>query len=187
MPRKYLGGHQWMPVIQEAKPFKIEGVYCRLIPLSQGLYTIVWELDYCWLMEWKWSASYYANTDSYYALRKEGRKIDGKTIPMHRFILGLKPGDNLIADHENGNSLDNRRSNLRIVTGDQSSQNRGMRRDNKTGFKGVYFHKHTGKYTAQIRANKQTYHLGERDTPEGASALYCAAAEKYHGNFRRRG
>jgi hypothetical protein len=187
LPHKYVNRHQsrMRPIVEDAVPFKIDGVYCRLIPLSQGLYTIVRESDYLCLTEWNWSASYMRNTNSYYAFRRENGRKEGKPILMHRWLLGLSPGDEKFGDHENGNSLDNRRENLRVVDDVESSQNRGMRKDNKTGFKGVYLRKRNGKYAAQIRANKETFHLGDCDTPEEASALYCAAAEKLHGVFRR--
>jgi hypothetical protein len=136
-------------------------------------------------MRWNWNATFYKNTASYYALKRESGKGEGKTISMQRFILGLVFSDNRTADHRNGNTLDNRRKNLRIVTEDQSAQNRGMQSNNKSGFKGVYLSKRSGKYTAQIKANGHTYHLGECSTPEAAHALYCAAAEKLHGEFRR--
>ena len=186
-PRKYFGKHSSKRklAIEQAMRFKIDGVYCRFIPLTRGLYTIVWESDYEWLMQWKWCASYARNTDSYYVHHKDNKRSDGHTVSMHRFILGLQSGDERTGDHINGNSLDNRRTNLRIVNEVQSSQNRGMRTDNTTGFKGVYPYKDTGKYAAQIRANRQTFFLGVCDTPEEASQLYCAAAEKYHGRFQR--
>ena len=59
LPRKFKKGHfsKIVPIIEEAVPFKIDGVYCRLIPLDKGLYTIVWESDYLWLMQWPWYAS----------------------------------------------------------------------------------------------------------------------------------
>lgn len=183
-PRKFIATHQWRPSqVVDCRPFKIEGVYCRLLPLTQGLYVIVDEVDYRWLMCWRWFASFNVNTRSFYALRKDKRT--GKTLSMQRFILGLEGDDERTADHINGNTLDNRRKNLRVVSGNQSAQNRGMRCDNKTGFKGVYFRKTTGKYVAQIRANKETYHLGEWTSPEDAHRAYCLAAEKYHGDYRR--
>ncbi|GAH21431.1 unnamed protein product, partial [marine sediment metagenome] len=46
-------------------------------------------------------------------IRRGGKNIQ---IPMHRQILGLKPGDGKIVDHINRNPLDNRRVNLRIVS-----------------------------------------------------------------------
>lgn len=47
-----------------------------------------------------------------------------RTLPMHRAILGLEFGDRLEADHISRDKLDNRRSNLRVVTHAQNSQNK---------------------------------------------------------------
>src|SRR3990167_2041420 len=46
-----------------------------------------------------------------------------KKVSMHRVILGLMWGDPRQGDHINGNKLDNRRHNLRIVTVQQQRQN----------------------------------------------------------------
>ena len=48
----------------------------------------------------------------------------GKTLYLHRLIMGLTPGDGLEVDHLNGNGLDNRRENLRVVTHAQNHQNK---------------------------------------------------------------
>lgn len=59
------------------------------------------------------------------AIRRE-RQPDGSYvfILMHREIMGLKPGDPQHVDHRNGDPLDNRRSNLRVVTAAQNAENR---------------------------------------------------------------
>lgn len=59
-------------------------------------------------------------------------------VGMHRFVLGLMRGDPRQGDHENGDTLDNQRSNLRIVTGAQNAQNRRDRRGVSL-HRGVYF------------------------------------------------
>jgi hypothetical protein len=60
-----------------------------------------------------------------YAYRKitdfKGRRI---TVYLHRFIVGLKYGDVWQVDHIDGNRLNNSRSNLRIVTASENSQNK---------------------------------------------------------------
>lgn len=173
------------PVIEDALPFKINGIYCRLIALTQGQYTIVYESDYRWLMQWKWQADWNKATRSYYA--KRSVRVNGKQgqIKMHRLILGLANGDPRESDHENLNTLDNRRSNLRLATSQQNSCNQRMRQNNKCGYKGVHQHKNSNKWAAQIQANGEGKWLGEFDTPEEAYQKYCEAAKDLHGEFAR--
>ena len=108
---------------EDAQPFKIDGIYCRLIPLSRDLWAIVDEADYVWLSQYKWFALFAKHTGAYYAARKE--KETRELIRMHRQILGLELGNPLEGDHIYPfNTLDNRRKNLRIVTPAQQLLNR---------------------------------------------------------------
>lgn len=61
----------------------------------------------------------------YYERGKNGKLVDAtapKYIYLHRFIM--KPSENLVVDHINGNGLDNRRVNLRVVTQRENMKNR---------------------------------------------------------------
>ena len=173
------------PSIEEAKPFKIDGVYCRLIPLSRGLYTIVWESDYLWLMQWKWCAEFNPLAGCFYAGRTAKDANGKKThIFMHRLILGLSMGDPREGDHVyHKNSLDNRRSNLRITDQYGQSQNKGKRVNNTSGYKGVSWDDKRSMWIAQIVAHGQWYFLGAFSAREAAYAAYCAAAIRLHGEF----
>lgn len=191
-PYRFIQSHGgWKrPLIEDAVPFKIEGVYCRLIPLTQGLWAIVNESDYRWLMQWKWCAVYDKRTRSFYACTRIYRRVPGvkgrqETIAMHRLILGLEAGDKHLGDHANQNTLDNRRKNLRVATSVQNEQNRKISVANTSGFKGVTFNKRVRKWCAYIRVNGKKINLGLRDTAEAAGALYAEAAQKYHGEFAR--
>lgn len=126
-PEDYLVGHsnRIIPTIEDALPFKIEGVYCRLIPLTRECWAIVWESDYVWLMQWKWWAWKTKKSKNFYAIREEGRK--------HIFMHELLGGN----EHKNRNSLDNRRCNLRPATKKQNNCNKGLSSRNKSGYKGV--------------------------------------------------
>lgn len=83
-------------------------------------------------------------------------------------------------DHINKIKIDNRIINLREVTRSENQQNRVIPVTNKSGFRGVYWHKSVGKWCASIKLNNKNYHLGYYDTPEEASSVYEYAAKEKH-------
>ena len=54
--------------------------------------------------------------------------------------------------------------------------NRGIQKNNKSGFKCVFADKRSGKYMAYIN-------LGLFETPEDAYKAYCDASKHLHGEF----
>ena len=62
---------------------------------------------------------------------------DGKQTSLHRMVMGLTRGDGKHVDHINGDKLDNRRCNLRIITHKQNMFNRRFKRVAKSGYRGV--------------------------------------------------
>ena len=105
------------------------------ISLTQGKVAVVDDDMQYELNKYKWCARKDRNV--WYALRNDN--IEGKriTVRMHRHILGLKYNDGKIADHINRNGLDNRRSNLRIVSVSENNFNHGLRSDNTSGHNGI--------------------------------------------------
>ena len=87
---------------------------------NRGKYTVVDDEDYEWLNQWNWSAVSTWRKNGGYAMRRDNKL--GKSILMHRLILGVPEG--VEVDHVNGNGLDNRRSNLRIASRTQAMANR---------------------------------------------------------------
>jgi HNH endonuclease len=179
MPRMYLKSHQFVRPRQDlrsAQPFKLNGVYCRLIPLTKGFWTIVWQSDYEWLMQRLWYASQCAV--GYYA---RARDSNGKFVGMHQLLLPLPAG--MEVDHINGNSLDNRRDNLRPATRGQQAKNKKRYRNNTTGEKGVTIC--GGQIRARISVDGVRIELKHDGTKAGAANAYKQAAAKHFGKFAR--
>ena len=94
---------------------------------------------------------------------------DAKAVTLvHRWVLGLCKGDRRIGDHINGNRLDNRRSNLRIVDASGSSQNVSGR--GRSRFRGVYPVK-GGRWSAQVKFHGVIHRLGVYATEEEAAVV----------------
>jgi hypothetical protein len=154
--------------------------FYREIPLTKGQMAIVDPADYQSLIKHKWYANWSLSSKAFYAQAT----IDGKRgVQMHRLILGLKRSDGMEADHRNGDTLDNRRDNLRIATHAQNQRNKGRQANNTSGYKGVYWHKTDKVWRARIKVAGKDKHLGSFSSKESAYEAYCAAAKQLHGEF----
>jgi|SRR5688572_8503637 len=92
---------------------------------------------------------------------------DGQVKLLHRHLLGCRLGDRSIVDHVNRNKLDNRRSNLRLVTASESSAN--ITSWAGSGYRGVYPNKK--RWAAAGKKDGRKVHLGTFDTPEEAAVI----------------
>jgi HNH endonuclease len=111
------------------------------ISLTMNQVALVDDEDFEWLMRWKWIAFKCSG-----GRRMCARMSNRQKTQMHRLITSAPKG--LEVDHMNGNTLDNRRSNLRIVTRSENAMNCYVRTDSRTGVKGVEFKKDRNKYSA---------------------------------------
>ena len=111
--------------------------------------------------------------------------IDGKKkqVLMHRFILGAECGKS--TDHINGNCLDNRRANLRVCTNTENLRNRKIHKNNKCGFKGVYWEKTRAIWVVSLRFNKKHYTVGRFKNIIDAANAYNNKAIELFGEFAR--
>ena len=130
----------------------------KKIPLTQGKFAIVDDEDFDSLNRYSWCATERGGT--FYAER--GSKKNGRCCgyKMHRVIMKAPRG--MIVHHINGDGLDNRKCNLRILTYRQHTQEH---RDC------VYFHSDNHAWVAQININHKTIHLGI--FPEKRDAKQC--------------
>lgn len=110
--------------------------------------------------------------------------VNKKTVFLHRLIMN--PPKGMVVDHINGDTLDNRRVNLRVCTQFENMRNRKTNYNNKFGYKGVCKHKQSGKYRSRISVDGVRLSLGLFYTPEEAYDEYKKASKIYHKKFRRK-
>lgn len=146
----------------------------RKIPLTKGKYAIVDDDDYDFLSIHKWCTNNgYASTT-----------ISGRVMFMHRHLLSIGKGE--MGDHINRNKLDNRRANLRVCSVTGNNRNRGIQKNNKSGYKGVVYVKNPRslkKWKAILRTNGRSLSLGYFNSKVSAAKCYDENAIKMFGEF----
>ena len=101
-----------------------------------------------------------------------------KIILLHRFIMNAPKGK--LIDHINHDTLDNRRSNLRIVTPHQSNLNQYLRSDNTSGHKGVSWFKRDSIWETYIWVDGKKKTLGKFKDLHDAIKIRKEAEDKYY-------
>ena len=109
-------------------------------------------------------------------------KEDG-IILLHRVVMELDQKDKRVVDHISGDTSDNRKSNLRVVTRSQNNYNREIQYDNTSGTTGVSFLVSKNRWVAQIWVNKEHIKLGYFKDIEDAIKARKDAEMKYFGEY----
>lgn len=152
------------------------------VTLTKGYVATIDAVDVPLIDGSNWSALTSSRRKAVYAVRVRQSGGVQKMLLMHRVILGV---DCLDVDHIDGDGLNNRRANLRRCTRGENNLNVGLRSDNKSGFKGVFFDARSGRWRSEITRDGKSKYLGLFDTPDEAAAAYAAAAPVVHGSFAR--
>jgi hypothetical protein len=131
---------------------------------------------------YRWS---YCPNRNGYAVRRAPKGSKPTMIPMARFIMNAPP-DKWV-DHIDGNTLDNRKSNLRLCTQAQNQMNMRMSRRNTSGYRGVVFdkrpHQQNRPWQATVSFKGKPVYVGCFATPEEAARAFDKKALELRGEF----
>lgn len=114
-------------------------------------------------------------------------------IALHRLIgeriVGRPLADGEVIDHINHDTLDNRRTNLRVVgqsvnVRNQRPEKTARLRSSKLGdLKGAYLHPSNGRYRAILSYMGKCIYLGTYATAQEAHEVYCNAVKERFGSI----
>ena len=110
-----------------------------------------------------------------------------KPTPLYYEVLKIKrPGiaNEAVVDHINGDPLDNRKCNLRVVTQAENLLNKEILSNNTSGFLGVWFDENRSLWAAEIKIEKKKCYLGRyKSRADAVYARYLAERELF-GEYR---
>lgn len=147
----------------------------RFHSVTHGTHNILVDNDVCQAIEklgGKWCVVKKRN-GIYFQKRLSGNNL----IELHRFIMKPKKGE--YVDHINGNTLDNRRENLRICTNSANLRNGRKRTNNTSGHTGIWLDKRSGKWVAEIKVKYKKINLGRSENFNNAVKLREDAEKRY--------
>lgn len=147
----------------------------KTIELTKGRCTLVDDDMFDYLIQWSWFCSYQG-----YAGRTD-RTGKQKTVLMHKVILPVPEGFEV--DHINGDSLDNRRENLRACRSHENQKNRSLNPRNTSGYPGVDFNTYWKKYRARVFNKGKHINLGWFKTFEEAVEARKKGVQKVYKEY----
>lgn len=155
----------------------------KRIPLSNGMFALVDDDVFAEVSKFSWHYKA-SRLGGGYAFRNTPR-VGGRhtTAKLHHLVLPLT--GKLMVDHINGDGLDNRRNNLRLVNASQNQANRQKSPGKTSQYKGVSWDKNRACWYAHIKTGQRMKNLGRFASEEAAALAYNDAAIKAFGEFAR--
>lgn len=163
---------------REIDPFFLSPIGCWGIPLTQGYVALIDAEDVDKVRGKSWQVDRVKGHCKTPSAKHTKWKY---MISLGRFLLDAPK--NKIADHINGDGLDNRRANLRLATPHQNSCNTTGHRDRSGKYMGVYKAWH--RYGARLHHKGKQIHIGFFDTEDEAALAWNKKAIQLRGEFTR--
>jgi hypothetical protein len=152
----------------------------KRIPLTQGKFAVIDDVDYATVSPYKWYAvrnELKSGVVRFYAAARPYIKGEGRhpVVLMHRLVMNAPPDKQV--DHRDGDGLHNARTNLRRCTRQNNGQNMRIAYG-VSGLKGVSVSA-SGKWRASINSR----YIGTFATKLQAATAYDQRAIEAFGEF----
>lgn len=127
---------------------------------------------------------FYAQMTKYLGI--SNGKVINESYTLHRFLLDV--GKDMMVDHINNDTLDNRKSNLRATNNDENLKNRSGRNiNNKSGYRNVCWNKGYKMWAVQLQIEGRNKVLGLFDDVNEAGRYAEKMRRYYYGDFSGKG
>lgn len=143
----------------------------KKIPLGNDQFAIIDDEDYELVSQYNWSGARSGESDHIYAVTR---------LRMHRLVMNAPLG--MYVDHINGDTLDNRKENLRLCTNAENQQN-ARARGGTSQYKGVSYNKKMKKWLGAFTVLGQTYHCGYFDDEKECARAVDKKRREVCGDF----
>lgn len=158
----------------------------KKIPLrNKDKKVIAWAIvdddDFERLSGWKWHLNNKGYPVRTYQLGHGAKTRKTKVRMLAHEVMKMEMGEKREVDHRDRNPKNNQKENLRFATRSQQMMNRS--RKNKTGYRGVSWHRQNKLWFARVAVNKKLVFAEYFKNKISAARAYDLAAIKYHGEF----
>lgn len=160
----------------------------KIIKTNAGDHIFVSPEDYDYLSKFTWflrsSKTKGRLVVKWYPVRVTPRP-NRKQIIISREIMNCPKS--MVVDHINGNTLDNRRSNLRIVTQSENSMNMTKSKSSRmtSKYKGVSWSIKEKRWIAKIKKMRKSKYLGSYKCEKNAAKAYNKSAIEMFGQYAK--
>lgn len=152
---------------------------------AENLWTIIdlEDLERVINFPYTWFAKYNHTNDEYYVVASVyyPELQQSRPIFLHQFLMNANGKD---VDHKNNDTLNNRKSNLRVVEESNNSKNRkGRNKNNTSGYRNVSWDKKYNKWIVQMQINGKNKKIGSFDDVHEAGKFAEEMRQKHYGEF----
>ena len=137
-----------------------------------------------WHKRWFGKEAGKINTSGHVQIRINGKHYLAHSIVWAMFNNGI--GTDVEIDHFDENKENNRIGNLRVAIDGGNQQNVKVRKDNKTGVKGIQWYRQTKKWRAGVRLRGKNHSKYFSDIKEAEQWISVKRSE-LHGQFANNG